>query len=99
MQKEIYKLKRRTHHVEQMLANYTKTSHPIIRIPRLTKGKHDNYRYRQRCTFIFLDVISDEISTICVHDKQTQQHVPPMIAEGNGASSPVIVNNNESISK
>ena len=38
MQKEIYRLKRRTHHVEQLLANQKQSSSPIIRIPRLTKG-------------------------------------------------------------
>lgn len=39
MQKEIHKLKRRTHHVEQMLANQIQSGRPIIRIPRLTRGK------------------------------------------------------------
>jgi hypothetical protein len=38
MQKEMYKLKRRTQHVEQMLAKQTQSGHPIIRIPRLTRG-------------------------------------------------------------
>jgi hypothetical protein len=39
MQKDIYKLKRRTHRVEQMLSKQTQAAHPIIRIPRLTRGK------------------------------------------------------------
>jgi hypothetical protein len=39
MQKDIFKLKRRTHHVEQMLANQIQSGQPIIRIPRLTRGK------------------------------------------------------------
>ncbi len=39
MQKELYKLKRRTHHIERMLANHTQFPRPIIRIPRLTRGK------------------------------------------------------------
>jgi hypothetical protein len=39
MQKEIFKLKRRTQHVEQMLANHSQSGQPVIRIPRLTKGK------------------------------------------------------------
>jgi hypothetical protein len=38
MQKDIYKLKRRTQHVEQALAKQTQAEHPIIRIRRLTKG-------------------------------------------------------------
>jgi hypothetical protein len=38
MQKEIFKLKKRTHHVEQMLSNQTQSGQPIIRIPRLTRG-------------------------------------------------------------
>ncbi len=38
MQKELYKLKRRTHRVEQLIIKQTKTAQPIIRIPRLTKG-------------------------------------------------------------
>ncbi len=42
MQKEIFKLKRRTQHVEQMLVNQTQSGQPIIRIPRLTKGKLDH---------------------------------------------------------
>ncbi len=41
MQKELYKLKRRTNHVEQMLANQKQIGLPIVRIPRLTKGKLD----------------------------------------------------------
>jgi hypothetical protein len=38
MQKELYKLKRRTHRVEQLVIKQTKSAQPIIRIPRLTKG-------------------------------------------------------------
>lgn len=38
MQKEIYKLKRRMYNVEQTLSRQKPCSHPIIRIPRLTKG-------------------------------------------------------------
>ncbi len=41
MQKELYKLKRRTHHVEQMLATQKQIGLPIVRIPRLTKGNLD----------------------------------------------------------
>ena len=36
MQKEIYKLKRRTYRVEQILARQNESDHPIIHIPRLT---------------------------------------------------------------
>ncbi len=39
MQREIYKLKRRTYHVEQILAKQKAAGYPIIRIPRLTKGE------------------------------------------------------------
>jgi len=39
MQKEIFKLKKRTNHVEQMLVNQTQSGLPIIRIPRLTRGQ------------------------------------------------------------
>ncbi|CAF4470083.1 unnamed protein product [Rotaria sp. Silwood2] len=39
MQKEVYKLKRRTHHVEQLVIKQTKKVQPIIRIPRLTKDQ------------------------------------------------------------
>ena len=38
MQKEIYKLKRRTYRIEQFVAKQKKSIQPIIRIPRLTKG-------------------------------------------------------------
>ncbi len=38
MQKQLYKLKRRTHRVEQLVIKQTKIVQPIIRIPRLTKG-------------------------------------------------------------
>ena len=38
MQKEVYKLKRRTHRVENLVIKQTKTVQPIIRIPRLTEG-------------------------------------------------------------
>lgn len=38
MQKQIYKLKRRTNRVEQVFVKQTKAVQPIIRIPRLTKG-------------------------------------------------------------
>lgn len=44
MQKEIHKLKKRTHHVEKMLANQIQPSQPIIRIPRLTRGKQRKKR-------------------------------------------------------
>lgn len=38
MQKELYRLKRRTHRVEQVVIKQAKKARPIIRIPRLTKG-------------------------------------------------------------
>lgn len=38
MQKEVSKLRRRTHRVEQYIIKQTKNVQPIIRIPRLTKG-------------------------------------------------------------
>jgi hypothetical protein len=38
MQKQLNKLKRRTHRVEQLVINQMKNAQPIIRIPRLTKG-------------------------------------------------------------
>ncbi len=41
MQKQLNKLKRRTHRLEQLVINQTKTVQPIIRIPRLTKGLKD----------------------------------------------------------
>jgi hypothetical protein len=44
MQKQLYKLKRRTHRVEQLVVKQTKTAQPIIRIPRLTKGLR-NYSF------------------------------------------------------
>ena len=47
MQKEIFKLKRRTHRVEQSVIKQTKTIQPIIRIPRLTKG------FKQKKSFLF----------------------------------------------
>jgi hypothetical protein len=46
MQKEMYKLKRRTYHVEQMLAKQTQAGHPIIRIPRLTRGQKKHLKKR-----------------------------------------------------
>ncbi len=39
MQKEIYKLRRRTHNLEQIITNQIQSGHPIIRIPRLTRGR------------------------------------------------------------
>ncbi|CAF0787970.1 unnamed protein product [Rotaria sordida] len=39
MQKEVYKLKRRTHRVEQLVIKQAKHVQPIIRIPRLTKAQ------------------------------------------------------------
>ena len=39
MEKDIYKLKRRTQCIEQMLADHSQAKRPIIRIPRLTPGK------------------------------------------------------------
>ena len=38
MQKEIYKIRRETHHVKQMVRRNNQIVHPIIRIPRLTLG-------------------------------------------------------------
>jgi hypothetical protein len=42
MQKDIYKLKRRTQHVEQALGKQKQADHPVIRIPRLTRGIKKN---------------------------------------------------------
>jgi hypothetical protein len=42
MQREIHRLKRRTHRVEQSVVKQTKSVQPIIRIPRLTKGFRSN---------------------------------------------------------
>lgn len=39
MERDIYKLKRRTQSIEQMLAKQPQVKRPIIRIPRLTTGK------------------------------------------------------------
>lgn len=39
MQKDIYKLNRRTRRVEQILENQRKNERPIIRIPRVVKDK------------------------------------------------------------
>ncbi|UJR13795.1 hypothetical protein I4U23_000805 [Adineta vaga] len=39
MQKEIYRLRRRTNHIEQILSKQSKSSQPIIRIPRLTRDE------------------------------------------------------------
>ncbi|CAF4970941.1 unnamed protein product, partial [Rotaria sp. Silwood1] len=39
MQREVYKLKRRTHRVEQLVIKQAKKVQPIIRIPRLTKDQ------------------------------------------------------------
>jgi len=53
MQKEIYKLKRRTNRVEQFIIKQTKTVQPIIRIPRLTKGWRQKVCFHSsfRCSF------------------------------------------------
>jgi len=48
MQKELFKLKRRTHRVEQLVVKQTKAVQPIIRIPRLTKGLN-----RKKTVFFF----------------------------------------------
>jgi hypothetical protein len=99
MQKEIYKLKRRAHHVEQTLANQTQSGHPIIRIPRLTRGKNRTNIRAKEPRLVFLSALLDEITTICVNDKQTQQHLPPPVPDENNTISPIIINNTESLSK
>ncbi len=56
MQKEIFKLKKRTNHVEQMLAKQTQSGLPIIRIPRLTRGQKNlkqNMMKKQLVSFFF----------------------------------------------
>jgi len=45
MQKELYRLKRRTHRVEHLIVKQTKAVQPVIRIPRLTKGSNKNKKY------------------------------------------------------
>lgn len=38
MQREMYKIKKRTHRIEQLAIKQAKHAQPILRIPRLTKG-------------------------------------------------------------
>ncbi len=97
MQKEIFKLKRRTQHVEQMLTNQTQSGQPVIRIPRLTKGRIDHTSEGEN--FVFLSILSDELTTICINEKETQQNVAPIVSvdhEPNHTSSSM---NNEPLSK
>ena len=68
MQKEIFKLKRRTHHVEQLSMKQTVSVQPIIRIARLTEG--DN----EPALLSFNEPLSisaslDDLSTICTDEQ------------------------------
>jgi hypothetical protein len=58
MQKQLNKLKRRTHRLEQLVINQTKTVQPIIRIPRLTKGLKDFKIYKQLIVFFSRSIIN-----------------------------------------
>ena len=53
-------------------------------------------RERERVSIL---IISDEITTICVNDKEAQQNVAPKENETNHTSSTKIINNNETLSK
>ena len=54
MQKEIYQLRRRASRVEQTVAKHMQYAHPIIRIPRLTRGKNDRaLSYPRYFQFVF----------------------------------------------
>jgi hypothetical protein len=57
MQKEIFKLKRRTHRVEQLVIKQTKTVQPIIRIPRLTKGLNKKQNPKKYFYFLLRSIV------------------------------------------
>lgn len=57
MQKEIYKLNKRTRRVEQILENQRQqSSRPTIRIPRLTKGKTGQNEEKYHCIIIYIEI-------------------------------------------
>ncbi|CAF3984771.1 unnamed protein product [Rotaria sp. Silwood2] len=62
MQKEIYKLKRRTYYVEHALAKQKASGHPIIRIRRLTKDE------------ISTICINDNDNQQCMASKISEEH-------------------------
>jgi hypothetical protein len=69
MQRELYKLKRRTHRVERSLITKNKTAQPIIRLSRLTQGYSSvsSFVNRHRSSFL------DQLSTICIDN--TDNHM------------------------